>query len=343
LKLVYDALSESELLDLDEKEQNYIVMEKKLLVVNAYKTRTAYGKFERHLPDDLMSVLATNCNEKRRKYLFQLHNDIPFSKPHFGGTVIHIFSKLFDGKHVGCCTLRHSFVSSIDFNSTPSWMIEKTAYNMCHSVQTHLRYRRILTPTTIYPIDQARELMLEQARRQRLIAAATASTTPANNATFTFAAANVDDANAEFLNAAAAAAVVFSEPEMATTLLDAQAETSVDLDLIQSHVEPMDLTHDESMEFDGMDFQDDFYGMSVSTVEPRSKLDAGFLESAPPFRSVLDPPPGIFVDASGEITEIPVSDYNIGATEAGGNMDGAYSEAKPRLERFPPTAFPSSL
>lgn len=127
--------------------KNFIVITpagKGTLVLNDYKTSHKYGRFSRELPDSLVKVIQASLEQDPRDYLFIMSNGEPYTKQNsFTSYSNRTFKKLFN-KGVTVSLLRHSFISSTDFNeATPKELIQK-AKNMTHSMTMQQMYRRKL-------------------------------------------------------------------------------------------------------------------------------------------------------------------------------------------------------
>lgn len=138
------------------EEKNYIILPPGTpeLVLNEYKTSEKYGEFRRSLPIDLVKIILRSLAVDPRNHLFVDDFGRPYEKKNsfvkFTNRVLH---KIF-GKNFTIRMLRHSFISSLDFNErTPAELI-KHSHNMLHSVAQQQLYRRKVdesTPLTLPP------------------------------------------------------------------------------------------------------------------------------------------------------------------------------------------------
>ena len=129
---------------------NFLVINKDAswgkLVLNTYKTAKKYGTFQRVLPPDLMSVIRSSLVAHPRAYLFVDESGEPYRKSNsFTQFSNRTLRRLF-GKKLTVSLLRHSHISSIDFNaSTPGELFQKSR-NMAHSISMQQMYRRKVEP-----------------------------------------------------------------------------------------------------------------------------------------------------------------------------------------------------
>jgi len=131
---------------LNKKGENYMFLTsepgKSYLVLNQYKTVKSFGRFWRYLPDDLVRIIATNLERSPREYLFVNRR---FRKPYDRRAFIHMVNQTYRrifGKNMTVSMMRHSFISSLDFNTTTPARLFEISKNMQHSVQMQQLYRR---------------------------------------------------------------------------------------------------------------------------------------------------------------------------------------------------------
>lgn len=111
------------------------------LVLSKYKTQGAYGIYTRDIPAELADVIRASLRRKPRGWLFVGARGKPFPLHTFTIYSNKLLQTIF-GKKVTVTTLRHSFISNIDFNqSTPSQLM-RTSRNMAHSLIQQQLYRR---------------------------------------------------------------------------------------------------------------------------------------------------------------------------------------------------------
>ena len=143
IAFVTDYLSEEE----ERNQRNYIIVNdtpsgiKMTLVLNEFKTSKYQKRFEEKLPTQLVKVIQKSRQAHPRKYLFVNSKGLPFKDS--GAFVSYMRKILFEifAKQVTINTLRHSFVSSIDFNNLTPLEKSNLASQMMHSPGTFERYR----------------------------------------------------------------------------------------------------------------------------------------------------------------------------------------------------------
>jgi hypothetical protein len=112
------------------------------LVLNDYKTKTSYGQFRRALPDELVRVIQKSVELQPREHLFVNESGESYGKKNsFTRFANRAFERLF-GKKFTIRMLRHSFVSSLDFNETTPAQLMQHSRNMLHSMSQQQLYRR---------------------------------------------------------------------------------------------------------------------------------------------------------------------------------------------------------
>ena len=112
------------------------------LTLYHYKTNTTYGSFVRTIPDELVRIWSTNLNESPRAFLFVDSHGLPYTRraafvKYVNKTLLQIFQK-----NITIRILRHSFISAIDFNNTPTSRLNEISKNMQHSIEQQMLYRR---------------------------------------------------------------------------------------------------------------------------------------------------------------------------------------------------------
>jgi len=124
----------------DVEEGNYIVMrENPRVVLQEYKTATAYGKKERMLPEVLKRIIEKSLESNPRQYLFVSVDGQPYKDNSYTRFANRTLEKVF-GKRFTVSMMRHSFVNTKDFNDTNG--VFKNAKLLGHSVKEHLLYKK---------------------------------------------------------------------------------------------------------------------------------------------------------------------------------------------------------
>lgn len=126
-------------------EANYIHMRKASckLSLSEYKTSTKHGVFEKELPTPLCQDIRDSLGSRPRDYLFVMTNGAPYDK---SKSFIHYanraFERIFD-RPLTISLLRHSFISSLDFNTLTVAEKEAIAGEMLHTTRLQDQYRLI--------------------------------------------------------------------------------------------------------------------------------------------------------------------------------------------------------
>lgn len=103
------------------------------LVLNAHKTRNSHGRILRVMPPVLARVLAESLAARPREWLFETTRGKPFRDSHaFTVWAGRTFKRIF-GRPVGTNTLRHSYISAINFNDSDASTLARVARDMGHS------------------------------------------------------------------------------------------------------------------------------------------------------------------------------------------------------------------
>jgi len=125
---------------------NYLVLGENVskLVLNEYKSASHYGKFETELPKELVKIIRDSLKKNPRRYLF---TDLE-GKPYKEANSFTVFSnralkEVFGNMCVSVSMLRHSYISSLDFNNLTEGEKKEIAGSMAHSVSQQGRYRHI--------------------------------------------------------------------------------------------------------------------------------------------------------------------------------------------------------
>ncbi|KAL4852911.1 hypothetical protein ACK3TF_006039 [Chlorella vulgaris] len=116
------------------------------LILNQYKTAKHYSTFERDLPPNLLRIIKASLIAHPRRYLFVTEHGLPYEKSNsFTQFSNRVLKRLF-GRAFTVSMMRHSRISSIDFNVSTPGQLFSTAHNMRHSLATQQLYRRQVTP-----------------------------------------------------------------------------------------------------------------------------------------------------------------------------------------------------
>lgn len=130
----------------DKPEPNYIYMKRNnvcKLVLNEYKTYAKHGTFEKELPEALCKEIYDSLEVKPREWLFMNANKEPFD---LSNSFIHYINKRLKaifGKPLTISLIRHSFISTLDFNTLTIAEKEIIAKEMTHTLRLQDQYRLI--------------------------------------------------------------------------------------------------------------------------------------------------------------------------------------------------------
>lgn len=126
-------------------EANYIHMTKQKckLVLTEYKTSATHGTYEKDLPAPLCEEVHESLEKHPRDYLFVTSDRTPFENARsYVKFANRIFAKLF-GKPLTISLIRHSFISTLDFNTLTIAEKEAIATDMRHTTRLQDQYRLI--------------------------------------------------------------------------------------------------------------------------------------------------------------------------------------------------------
>jgi integrase len=129
---------------------NYVIMKRDAetggvygtIVLNKFKTARKYKSLERSIPERLAKVICASLRKHPRDYLFIDERGMPYVKKNSYTKFSNRTLQRIFGKHVTVSTLRHSFISSIDFNSSTPRELFEASKNMAHSIAMQQLYRR---------------------------------------------------------------------------------------------------------------------------------------------------------------------------------------------------------
>lgn len=126
--------------------ENFMVFHKDgsiQLVLNEYKTAKKYKQYSRNVPYELATIITYSVKNNPRVYLFEDSSGSCYkSRNSFTKFSNGVLKRLFKPKIVTVSVLRHSFISSIDFNAATPGSLFRAAKNMAHSIGMQQRYRR---------------------------------------------------------------------------------------------------------------------------------------------------------------------------------------------------------
>ena len=131
-------------------DANYIVISRRsnqsTLVLQTYKTSKRYGRFERDIPDQLVSIIRSSLERRPRRWLFVDDYGEPYkNRNSYTRFANRVFERIFN-KRFTISLLRHSFVSNLNFNEATPTELFKHSKNMMHSIGMQQMYRRRIVP-----------------------------------------------------------------------------------------------------------------------------------------------------------------------------------------------------
>jgi hypothetical protein len=137
----------------DHKGYNHIFLTAKpgrsFLVLHVYKTSKTYGRFARYIPDELARIIAKNMESNPRQWLIVDTRGNPYDKRNsFTKYVNRVLEELFHKKFT-IRMLRHSRISSVDWNETTPKELFAMSKNMHHSIGMQQLYRRKIPKLSI--------------------------------------------------------------------------------------------------------------------------------------------------------------------------------------------------
>jgi integrase len=122
------------------KNENYIDMSNKKLILQEYKTQKDHNKLEIDLPNELIKLLLISLKEKPRDFLFTDKNGDAYSANSYIKWANRRFLSLFK-KALTITLIRHSYISSLDQNKLTTKEKEEIALAMGHTKGMQELYR----------------------------------------------------------------------------------------------------------------------------------------------------------------------------------------------------------
>ena len=133
----------------DPQKKNYLLLDKSdpnksYLVLNDFKTANKYKEIRHQLPPPLFQEIHASLKTKPRNYLFVMQTDAtkPYDRGAFSKWANKILSDLFKVP-MTLTSLRHLFISTLDFNKTRASELEKIGNSMGHSISMQKGYQWI--------------------------------------------------------------------------------------------------------------------------------------------------------------------------------------------------------
>lgn len=143
----------------DDNKYNHVYLTSKpgksFLVLHVYKTSKAYGRFARYIPDELARIIAKNMENDPREWLIVDTRGHPYEKRNsFTKYVNRVLEELFEKKFT-IRLLRHSRISSVDYNESTPKELFRLSKNMQHSTVMQQLYRRKIPQPETSTVDDA--------------------------------------------------------------------------------------------------------------------------------------------------------------------------------------------
>jgi hypothetical protein len=128
-------------------EDNYVHIpsfkDSPVIVLNEYKTAKHKGEYKRPLPPPLVTEIQASLKKRPRDWLFVKADGSPYE---LGNSYVrwanNTLKRLF-GCGLTLSLIRHSFISSLDFNTLSIAEKEEIAEDMAHTVHMQDKYRFI--------------------------------------------------------------------------------------------------------------------------------------------------------------------------------------------------------
>ena len=128
-------------------KSNYIILHKtdetqSYIVLHDFKTAHKYTEIKHQLPKPLFDELHKSLREKPRSYVFVMPSNAtkPYDRGGFSKWANKVLTTLFKVP-MTLTSLRHLFISTIDFNKTRGAELEKLGNSMGHSISMQKGYQ----------------------------------------------------------------------------------------------------------------------------------------------------------------------------------------------------------
>lgn len=130
-----------------KEKSNYIVIHKtdetkSYIVLHDFKTAHKYTEIKHQLPKPLFDELHKSLKEKPRNHVFVMPSNAtkPYDRGGFSKWANKVLTTLFKVP-MTLTSLRHLFISTIDFNNTRGAELEKIGNSMGHSISMQKGYQ----------------------------------------------------------------------------------------------------------------------------------------------------------------------------------------------------------
>jgi len=131
-----------------EGKTNFVILtpspETSFIVIRDFKTAAKYNEIKHVMPQQLHTEIQVSLKQKPRNYIFTMPSDNsrPFDRNGFSKWANGRLTELFKVQ-MTLTTLRHLYVSTIDFNKTRGADLEKIGNAMGHSISMQKGYQWI--------------------------------------------------------------------------------------------------------------------------------------------------------------------------------------------------------
>jgi hypothetical protein len=126
------------------KKTNYLIISEKSgqLVIRDFKTVGRYKEIKHDLKDDLLKEILASLHAEPRNYLFVMKSNSskPYDRNGFSKWANKILQDLFHVP-ITLTSLRHIFISTLDFSKMRVLDMERVAHEMGHSIAMQKEYQ----------------------------------------------------------------------------------------------------------------------------------------------------------------------------------------------------------
>jgi hypothetical protein len=135
---------------IDAAKTNFIILTTSpatsFIVINDFKTAAKYKEIKHTIPTPLHSEIIASLTQKPRNYIFTMPSDNskPFDRNGFSKWANAKLTAIFQVP-MTLTTLRHLYISTIDFNTTRGKELEQIGNAMGHSMSMQKGYQWIKT------------------------------------------------------------------------------------------------------------------------------------------------------------------------------------------------------
>lgn len=130
-----------------DPEPNYIIMMPNgtaKMIIRQFKTSKTHDPLHIELPSDLIRDLKASLKKKPRDWLFENQRGEPHTRNSYVNWTLRVFKSIFN-KKLTVSIIRHSHISSLDWNKLTVRDKKQIAKEMAHTVETQDTYRLIFS------------------------------------------------------------------------------------------------------------------------------------------------------------------------------------------------------